>query len=260
MNLRPLGNTGLQVSPIGLGTVKIGRTEGLKYPALKHNALPRLPTDTEALALLQTAFDLGINLIDTSPAYGTSEERLGQLLTKIAPRENWIICTKAGEEFESGTSRHDFSAPALTSSVERSLTRLRTGHLDIVLLHCSSTTDDAALIQHGEALAALATLKRAGKIRKIGLSTATTRGGELAIASGADVVMVTINLRERFGIETALLAHQHGVGVLVKKAIGSGHLDAAESIRFAAAQRGVSCVVVGTTSPTNLRRNTHSVT
>ena len=69
---RPFGATGLSVSPLGLGTVKFGRDKGLKHPGSF-----TIPTDSEARDLIALAADLGINLIDTAPAYGTSEERLG---------------------------------------------------------------------------------------------------------------------------------------------------------------------------------------
>src|SRR5690606_39506858 len=71
---RPLGNTGLQASPLGLGTVKIGRNQGVKYPSGFD-----LPDDGQVRDLLALARGLGINLLDTAPAYGTSEERLGPL-------------------------------------------------------------------------------------------------------------------------------------------------------------------------------------
>lgn len=72
---RPLGSTGLNVSPLGLGTVKLGRDRGVKYPSGF-----RIPDDQQAQMLLRMARDMGINLIDTAPAYGTSEERPGPLL------------------------------------------------------------------------------------------------------------------------------------------------------------------------------------
>ena len=70
---RPLGSTGLRVSPLGLGTVKLGRDQGVKYP----NGFT-IPDDAAARALLDQARALGINLIDTAPAYGVSEQRLGR--------------------------------------------------------------------------------------------------------------------------------------------------------------------------------------
>ncbi len=74
MELRPLGSTGIKVSLLGLGTVKLGRNEGVKYPRPFD-----LPDDRSVVALLETAQSLGINLLDTAPAYGRSEERLGAL-------------------------------------------------------------------------------------------------------------------------------------------------------------------------------------
>ena len=100
---RPLGSTGFYVSPLGLGTVKLGRDQGVKYP----NGFT-IPDDQQALALINQARDLGINLLDTAPAYGISEERLGHLLQ--GQRDNWVIVSKVGEEFVEGESAYDFSA------------------------------------------------------------------------------------------------------------------------------------------------------
>ena len=117
LSARPLGNTGIQVSPLGLGTVKIGRDQGLKYP----NRF-KLPSDREIRALFEEARTLGINFIDTAPAYGTSEEKIGKLLPD---RQEWIIGTKVGEEFNAGESHFDFSGAHTRESVERSLRRLK---------------------------------------------------------------------------------------------------------------------------------------
>lgn len=92
-----LGNTELLVSQIGLGTVKFGRNQKINYP----NSF-ELPSDNAILELLQSAQELGINVLDTAPAYGTSEERLGKLLKN--QRHDWILCTKVGEEFMNGDS------------------------------------------------------------------------------------------------------------------------------------------------------------
>jgi aryl-alcohol dehydrogenase-like predicted oxidoreductase len=106
---RALGNTGISVSVLGLGTVKLGRSEQLKYPAPF-----TLPDDDAARRLLDAARDAGINLLDTAPAYGSSEARLGALLA--GRRHDWVICTKAGESFDAGRSRHDFSPAAIRHS------------------------------------------------------------------------------------------------------------------------------------------------
>jgi len=126
--MRALGNTGLQVSALGLGTVKLGRDRGVKYPDAYS-----LPDDRSAALLLDRARELGINLLDTAPAYGSSEQRLGRLLA--GQRQHWLLCTKVGEEFANGRSHYDFSPEHVRRSVERSLRRLATSVLDIVLVH-----------------------------------------------------------------------------------------------------------------------------
>ena len=94
MKLRPLGSTGINVSPLGLGTVKLGRNQQVKYPQGFD-----IPDDAQVSELLALAWELGINFIDTAPAYGTSEQRLGQLLPRA---DDWVIMTKVGEIFENG--------------------------------------------------------------------------------------------------------------------------------------------------------------
>ena len=125
---RPLGNTGIEVSPLGLGTVKFGRNTGIDY----RRAYP-LPSDGRIADLLAVAQREGINLLDTAPAYGTSEARIGEAIE--GHRDDWVLCTKAGEEFDGAKSRYDFSEDAVLTSVEGSLARLRTDNVDILLLH-----------------------------------------------------------------------------------------------------------------------------
>lgn len=248
MRLRPLGSTGLDVSPIGLGTVKLGRNTGVKYPGPFE-----LPGDDQVAALLGTAAELGVNLIDTAPAYGTSEERLGALLGRVAPRDRWVICTKAGETFDNGVSTFDFSPAAVTASIERSLHRLRTDRVEIALLH--SNGDDEGVILRSGGLEALRHLQRRGLVRAVGVSTKSPGGAMLAVQH-VDVVMLTLSASERADAPAAAEAGRRGVGVLVKKALASGHArDAGAAVRFALSQPGVSSVVVGTLSPEHLRAN-----
>ncbi len=99
----PIAETGILVTPLGLGTVKLGRNQGVKYPTPFH-----IPDDKASADLIAHAKALGINLIDTAPAYGHSEQRLGKLLK--GQRDDWIICSKVGEEFEKGQSSFEFYA------------------------------------------------------------------------------------------------------------------------------------------------------
>ncbi|MCC6135712.1 MAG: aldo/keto reductase [Candidatus Contendobacter sp.] len=251
MELRPLGATSLQVSPLGLGAVKFGRNQGVKYP---HPFA--LPSDREALALLNLAWDLGINLLDTAPAYGESEERLGRLLRHC--RRDWIIVTKVGEEFHDGVSRFDFSAAATRASVERSLRRLSVETLDAVLIH--SDGDDLAILEREAVLPTLRDLQQAGLIRAVGMSTKTVAGGLRAVER-CDLVMATYNLRQREELPVIRAAHTAGKGVLIKKGLLSGHLDVAESnpaqaaLQLIYAEPGVSSIVVGTLNPVHLQAN-----
>ena len=115
---RRFSSTGKSVSVLGLGTVKFGRNQGIKYPGGDGFSLP---SDQDISSLLDLCIERGINLIDTAPAYGVSEERLGKLFGKR--RKDFFIVTKTGEEFEGGKSSYNFSAEHTRMSVDRSLQR-----------------------------------------------------------------------------------------------------------------------------------------
>lgn len=249
---RPLGSTGLLVSPLGLGTVKLGRDQGVKYPSGF-----TIPDDREAQMLLKLARDLGINLIDTAPAYGTSEERLGPLLR--GQRQEWVIVSKVGEEFEGGQSRHDFSAEHTRLSVERSLKRLETDFIDLVLVH--SDGNDLAVLNDSGVYQALAELKQQGKIRGYGFSGKTVEGGLLALREG-DCAMVTYNLNEQSEKPVLDYAASHGKAILVKKALASGHVCLSPGVDPVQASfellfdhPGVASAIVGTINPLHLAHN-----
>lgn len=261
---RPLGSTGLRVPPIGLGTVKLGRNRALKYPEPFE-----LPTDLQAADLLRAGQRLGVTLLDTAPAYGEAEERLGRIIGSCGGRDRWTIVTKAGEEFDAatGVSTFDFSPGAIVASVERSLRRMRTDRVECVLLH--SDGDDEQLLVKSDALSALLKLKKQGKARSTGVSTKTAQGGLRAVqmgpAQGVDVVMLTLNAQSSDDLPAIRSAASAGVGVLIKKAFASGRLaepaaagdadpvDAA--LGRCLVEPGVSCVVVGTLSVKHLEQN-----
>lgn len=253
---REFGSTGLMLSVLGLGTVKLGRDQGVKYP----DAFT-IPDDAAAAALIAEAHELGINLIDTAPAYGNSEERLGRLLA--GQRERWVICSKVGEEFEDGVSRFDFSAAHTRASVERSLRRLRTDRIDIVLVH--SDGNDLDVIERSDALETLQRCSEQGLIRAFGVSTKTVAGG-LRAAALSDGVMATYNLAydDELPVLDYCLAQRKGV--LIKKALASGHLAASgadparASLRKVLGHPGVASAIVGTINPAHLRGNAEAAT
>lgn len=256
MSLKPyyrrLGSTDLQLSPLGLGTVKIGRNQGVKYPTGFE-----LPDDNAVRHLLAQAHDAGINVLDTAPAYGSSEQRLGPLLK--GQRQQWLICSKVGEEFDNGQSHFDFSAAHTRRSIERSLQRLHTDYLDMVLVH--SDGNDLQVLNHTEVYPTLLRLRDEGLIRAIGFSGKTLDGGIAALQHG-DCAMVTFNLNEQGEqgvLDYAASAHK---GILVKKALASGHVclqNGADpvhaSFELIFAQPAVSSVIIGTITPKHLSHN-----
>lgn len=246
---RCVGQTEIWVSVLGLGTVKIGRTEGVKYPTAY-----TLPTDKELNRLLSCAADLGINLLDTAPAYGISEERLGKALH--GQRSQWVISTKVGEEFVDGQSYFDFSAQAIIASVDRSLKRLQTDCVDLVLVH--SGGDDLTIVTESPVFETLEQLKQSGKLRAFGMSTKTIEGGKHAI-DHTDVAMVAYN--SSYTDEKAVIAYAHEKqkGIFVKKAFASGHLPANEALPFVLAEPGVTSVILGTINPEHLKENVMAI-
>lgn len=256
-----LGVSDITVSALGLGTVKFGRDKGLKYPEGFS-----LPNDKEMLNILSVAKQGGMNLLDTAPAYGTSEERLGKLLKNS--RKDWVICSKAGEEFVDGRSSYHFSEKKIRSSVERSLRRLNTDYLDIVLIH--SDGDDLNII-NGGALYVLNELKKQGKIRATGMSTKTVEGGILA-AQQSDCVMVTHNLQYSGEKSVIDYCFEHKKGVLLKKIFASGHIQNPNAEQNSSGKRasksnidatmefvfkspGVSSAIIGSINPTHIIEN-----
>lgn len=252
MRYTTLGDTDLNISLLGLGTVKFGRNTGVKYPEAFE-----LPDRNQMRRLLDIAQAGGINLIDTAPAYGDSELKLGQLLK--GEREDWIICTKAGEQFDPETahSTFDFRPEAITRSVEQSLKRLGVEVLDIVLIH--SNGDDESIIQQYGALDTLARLKQKGWIRASGMSTKTPEGGILALQH-SDCAMVTLNPEQQQDKQVIDYAFEHNKGILIKKLLNSGHAaNTANGLRSAIQQAkqipGIHSVIMGTTNPDHLRQN-----
>lgn len=246
MKTKALGQTGIEISPLGLGTVKFGRNQGVKYPRDFE-----IPGEAQLADLLALAKDLGLNLLDTAPAYGTSEERLGRLLK--GQRKDWIIVGKAGEEFRNGESVYDFSVDHFEKSLARSLERLQTDYLDVLLIH--SDGEDMRILSDEALMDKLQGFKRRGLVRAVGASTKTVDGGIMTLEL-MDVVMTSYgpdHIDERLVPDYAA---KTGKGCLIKKALSSGHnADIEEAFRFRFAHPGVSAAIVGTIDPAHLRQN-----
>jgi len=236
---RPLGKTGLNVSAIGFGSFKIGRNQGIKYP----NGYD-LPTDEECARLLNGILDLGINLIDTAPAYGIAEERLGQLLSQFTSqrRDEIVLSSKVGERFIHSQSIYEFGADAVKTSVEESLRKLNTDHLDLLMIH--SNGDDLHILNETDTVSAMQELKQAGKVVAIGLSGKTVAGAKAAL-EWADVLMAEFHVQDDSHRQVMREAHDAGLGVLVKKGLAAGHLDPKAAIEFVLSESSVDSLVLG---------------
>ncbi|KAL1922048.1 uncharacterized protein VTP21DRAFT_10690 [Calcarisporiella thermophila] len=145
--------------PVGFGAGPIGG----KYGSIN---------DEIALEAVRKALELGINYFDTAPYYGVSEYRLGKALEALKdqfPRESYYISTKVGRY---GDRREDFNFTASTvrQSIERSMERLKTEYLDIVICHDVEFVELDEVVGKGGALEALFQLRSEGKIRWIGIS------------------------------------------------------------------------------------------
>jgi aryl-alcohol dehydrogenase-like predicted oxidoreductase len=150
---RSLGRTGLQVPILSFGASSLGQEF-------------RSVTLDEALGSVKAALECGLNLIDTSPFYGRgmSEVLLGVALKSI-PRDDYLLCTKLGRY---SLEHFDFSAKRVAESVDVSLHRLGTDHLDIILCHDIEFVPMQQIVD--ETLPALRKARDQGKVRCIGFS------------------------------------------------------------------------------------------
>jgi len=250
MDRRRLGHSSIELSPIGFGAFKIGRNEKTKYARAYD-----LPDDAQVETLLNGVLDLGINYIDTAPAYGISEQRIGKA---IGHRSNeYIVSTKVGESFADGHSSYDFSADAIRTSVQQSLVRLKRDVLDIVFIH--SDGRDKHILEQTDAVATLQQLRDRGDIRLIGFSGKTVEGAAASLA-WTDALMVEYHLEDNTHEHVMRIAAEAGVGVVVKKGLASGRLSPDAAIDFVLSNQHVTSLVIGGLNLENIKRNVLSAT
>ena len=201
MQTRPLGRTGLHVPILAFGASSLGQEF-------------RSITLDEALGSVRTALDCGLTLIDTSPFYGRgmSEVLLGIAL-KGVPRESYLLCSKLGRY---SLEHFDFSPRRVAESVDVTLHRLGTDHLDIMLCHDIEFVPLEQIVD--ETLPALRAIQRSGKVRFIGFSGYPQKIFRV-ICDQADVDCV-LNYNQytlqntRFADETVPFLEAKGIGVM----------------------------------------------
>jgi len=209
MKLRPLGSTGMQVSEIGLGAWQLA------------NPAWGLENEDEAVGIVHAALDEGCNFFDTAPGYGEgrSETILGRALK--GRRERVLLCSKFGHRAD-GSS--DFSVSALRPSLEPSLQRLQTGHLDLLLVH-----NPPAELLDGDRTglyAELEKLRGAGLIRAYGVSVDSAAEMRRVLeTTQCQVMEVLFNVFSQDCAAAFSLAAQRGVGLIAKVPLDSGWLS-----------------------------------
>jgi aryl-alcohol dehydrogenase-like predicted oxidoreductase len=208
MHYRELGRTGYKVSEVSFGAWAIGGTWG---PV----------DDSESLAALNKAIDLGVNFIDTADVYGDghSEQLIAQVLK--TRREEVIVATKAGRRLDPHVA-DGYNAANLTSFIERSLKNLDTDCLDLVQLHCPPTE----VFYRPEVFAALDDLVKAGKIRYYGVSVEKVEEALKAIEyPNVQTVQIIFNMfRHRPSELFFREAKARHVGILARVPLASGML------------------------------------
>jgi aryl-alcohol dehydrogenase-like predicted oxidoreductase len=215
MRYRPLGQTGLHPSIIGLGTWQFGGEWGVNF------------SQAEVDAILDAAADCGINLIDTAECYGPghlSERLIGNYLARH-DRSRWIVATKFGHQFNHFLNRtDDFSVDGVRAQLEASLQALRVETIDLYQFHSGSD----GLFQNEKLWTLLAEQKRAGKIRHLGVSIlqkGSERQAREAAPSGAETLQVFYNRLDRRAEQIYFpSARENHLGIIGRVPLASGLL------------------------------------
>jgi hypothetical protein len=257
MERRRLGRTDMDVSVLGFGGSEIG------YERASGRTVERL---------LGRALDAGLNVIDTAECYEDSEALIGRALG--ARREEVHLFTKCGHA--GGWARADWRPAALLSSIERSLRRLATDHVDLIQLHSCAL----AQLRKGDVIAALERARERGWARYIGYS-GDGEAARYAIECGRfDTLQTSVSIADQQALDLTLpLARERRLGVIAKRPLANvawrharkpsepyyqdywarlraldydflkGDAAVATALRFTLAAPGVHTAIVGTAKP-----------
>ena len=197
LSVRAFGRTGLWVSSLGLGAGEIG---GAAQDEL----------DVEAL--LRTAVDCGVTLIDTARSYGLSEERIGRFVAPV--RDAVVLSTKVGYGV---AGVPDWTGECVRLGIDQALVRLATDRIDIVHLHSCPTE----VLERGDVVTALHDAKRAGKIRCAAYSGDNEPLAWAAASGQFDSLQLSWNLCDQHAAAVIARAHEAGLGVIAKRPLGN---------------------------------------
>ncbi|HWM80387.1 MAG TPA: aldo/keto reductase [Methylomirabilota bacterium] len=264
MERRRLGRTDMMVSVLGFGGSEIG------YQRVSRRTVGRL---------LDGALDAGLNVIDTAECYEDSEELIGGAVA--ARRREFYLFTKCGHG--RGWGRGNWRPAALLASIERSLKRLATDHLDLIQLHSCSREE----LGKGDVIGALERARERGLTRYIGYS-GDGEAARYAVECGRfDTLQTSVSIADQEALDLTLpLARTREVGIIAKRPLANAawryarkpaepyyqtywsrlraldypflrnpEAGAATALRFTLAVAGVHTAIVGTVKPERWPQN-----
>lgn len=221
MNTRKLGNTDFGITPIGLGAWAMGGG-GWQFAWGPQD-------DSESIAAIHRAIDLGINWIDTAAAYGLghSEEVVARALAEISPSKRPLVFTKCSLVWdEQGKISHNLEPASIRRELEGSLRRLKVQAIDLYQIHWPSFSGAEGDAGIEEAWRTLAELQKSGKVRYIGVSNFNVAQMErIRPIAPISSLQPPYSMLKR-GIEAEILPYcaKHGIGVIVYSPMQSGLL------------------------------------
>jgi aryl-alcohol dehydrogenase-like predicted oxidoreductase len=212
---------------VSLPTAILGRTgfaaTRLGYGAMELAGFGGAGARIDAGRLLGSVLDAGINLIDTSPDYGRSEELIGTHLSQR--RGEFFLASKCGclvdrvPQLRDGRLEHDFSPGNIRAGVEQSLRRLRTDHLDLVQVHSSPSRE--LLERHGS-VEAMQKLRQEGKVRFLGMSSVLPDLADHIAMGVFDVFQIPYSLLQREHEAVIAAAAAAGAGTIIRGGVARG--------------------------------------
>jgi aryl-alcohol dehydrogenase-like predicted oxidoreductase len=265
MKYNLLGKTGLKVSEVGFGTAPIGIRD--------YNEVwdPTLEQSVRCCGeALNTALDLGINLIDTAPMYGegVAEEIIARSISQR--RSEYILTTKLTPPLEGWGH---LSEKYIEKELKKSLGRLQTNYIDVYQLHGDTwSAAEASMVLDSEAMACLGDLKKNGVIRYIGVTSESPQSVVPFIKSGLfDVVQIKYNIIYQEAYHQVLpLTADLGIGVLVMRPLTSGIFSKTieafcdnktvanlheAALKYVLSDARVNCAIVGMRRKTEVEQN-----
>lgn len=256
MRYRELGNTGLQVSEIGLGAEWLERH-----------------TEEEVKAVIQHCESYGINILDCWMSNPEVRTKIGNAI--CGHREKWVIQGHFGSTWQEGQYVRTRDLPKVKEAFQDLLTRLQTDYIDLGMIHFVDSEAEFRRVMEGEFLAYVKEQREKGVIRHIGMSTHNPQVAKLAALSG-EIEMLLFSVNPAFDLlppsedlndyfvesygeglagidplreELYKLCEQRGVGITVMKGYAGGRLFDARTSPFGVALTPVQCLHYALTRP-----------